>query len=277
LIISGTPLERLETVMTKAKESGLSADKIFSFFKGGEKLNRSVRLTKEEFLSGLEKLGDNVFVLTSKELDELVEKFDTDGDGMISLDEFRTYCLFQIPSLAWRAERQRMEKSGEMELLKARLSSRLSELSRFVVPCGDEFCSTSKLFWRTQANIRIHMFYCEPMDIITIQLCLENAREEMSPIYVRKKDCMISKTELDDAVTTAVQTSDTRTDEEKDEIGKKTELDFYAKYLISRIQLKESRIVAPTSGTPLGIKASYSEPSYVPFLSKLSGKLCLKN
>ena len=230
-------------------------------------------ITKQDFLEGLEKVGDSVFVLTNEELDELVAQFDTDGDGLISLDEFRTYCYYKIPSLAWKAERQRLEQSGEMDILKARLSRRLSETSKVQVPCGPEIYHSSKLFWRTQANVRIHMFYCEEMDIITIQLCKESSNTELSPIYVRKMDCMINKSELDEVLLTAVQTSDIRSEGEKMRLRQKVELEFYAKFLLARIQLKETRLVPPTSGTPLGNSPPAAVNTLVPFISKLSSKI----
>ena len=258
--------------MTKAKESGLSADKIFSFFKGQNDTNENTRISKKEFLCGLERVGDSIFVLADEELDELVQNFDVDNDGMISLDEFRTFCYFKIPSLAWKAERQRLEQSGEMDVLKKRLSSRLSNQSDNQVSCGFEFCNTSKLFWRINANVQIHMYYCKEMDVITIQSCKETSNNEMAPIFVRKKDCMIDKKELDETILYALQTSGVRTEEEKIELRKKVELDYYAKFLLERMQLKDTKIVPPTKGTPLGGSSHEGHNTCVAYLSKLSSK-----
>ena len=73
LVLEGTPEERLQTVLTKAKERGLCADKIFSFFaQDGE-----LEITRESFLEALERLGNTILVLSDDELTDLVKKFDT--------------------------------------------------------------------------------------------------------------------------------------------------------------------------------------------------------
>ena len=73
LVLEGTPEERLQTVLTKAKERGLGADRIFSFFtQDGE-----LEITRESFLEALEKLGNTIIVLSDDELTDLVKKFDT--------------------------------------------------------------------------------------------------------------------------------------------------------------------------------------------------------
>ena len=73
LVLEGTPEERLQTVLTKAKERGLCADRIFSFFtQDGE-----LEITRESFLEALEKLGNTIIVLSDDELTDIVKKFDT--------------------------------------------------------------------------------------------------------------------------------------------------------------------------------------------------------
>ena len=73
LVLEGTPEERLQTVLTKAKERGLCANRIFSFFtQDGE-----LEITRESFLEALEKLGNTIIVLSDDELTDLVKKFDT--------------------------------------------------------------------------------------------------------------------------------------------------------------------------------------------------------
>ena len=75
LVLEGTPEERLQTVLTKAKERGLSAEKIFSFFTGTDPT--VLEITRESFLEALEKLGNTIIVLSDDELTDLVKKFDT--------------------------------------------------------------------------------------------------------------------------------------------------------------------------------------------------------
>ena len=76
-------------------------------------------LARLQFKEGLQRLGSKLFDLTDQELDEIIAKFDVDGDGTISIAEFKVYCYYQIPSVSWKAERKRVEASGEMAKLKA--------------------------------------------------------------------------------------------------------------------------------------------------------------
>jgi len=112
--LEGSPEDRLKQIMTKAKETGMTVGKIFSFF-----TNKPNHFTKEEFVRGLEALGDGLFNLSNEEVDEIIAKFDVDGDGTISIAEFKMYCYYQIPSVPWKAERRRVEASGEMDKIKA--------------------------------------------------------------------------------------------------------------------------------------------------------------
>jgi Ca2+-binding EF-hand superfamily protein len=64
-------------------------------------------MTKQGFLDALGKLADDWLMVTEEKSDKLVKFFDVNGDGMISVTEFKAYCLFQIPGVAWKAERRR--------------------------------------------------------------------------------------------------------------------------------------------------------------------------
>ena len=223
LVLEGTPEERLQTVLTKAKERGLCADRIFSFFtQDGE-----LEITRESFLEALEKLGNTIIVLSDDELKDLVKKFDTgesslqlsavhvvlsylqypssshtvvlytfsnpsitDGDGRISIAEFKEYC-HKIPSLAWKAERQRLERSGMMQKLQAHSSRKFSGLAKEenLVAVGEQCFRTSKLFWRTNTTVEIRLYYCRELDMLTMQIYDETNHKEMSPLYICKSRC----------------------------------------------------------------------------------------
>ena len=107
LVLEGTPEERLQTVLTKAKERGLCANKIFGFFSQDGELE----ITRESFLEALEKLGNTIIVLSDDELTDLVQKFDTGEYSSICLHctciltndrsshtIVLVYILFQLPS-----------------------------------------------------------------------------------------------------------------------------------------------------------------------------------
>ena len=48
------------------------------------------------------------------ELKTLLDDFDEDGNGTISIEEFLAYC-YQIPNIAWKAERLRWQREQEAE------------------------------------------------------------------------------------------------------------------------------------------------------------------
>jgi len=55
VLIEGTPEERLQSIMTKAIESGVSLEHIFRFFNGGN--TKTKHITKKSFVESLERLG----------------------------------------------------------------------------------------------------------------------------------------------------------------------------------------------------------------------------
>eukprot|EP00814_Leptocylindrus_danicus_P013853 CAMPEP_0116036820 /NCGR_PEP_ID=MMETSP0321-20121206/21516_1 /TAXON_ID=163516 /ORGANISM="Leptocylindrus danicus var. danicus, Strain B650" /LENGTH=401 /DNA_ID=CAMNT_0003514567 /DNA_START=69 /DNA_END=1274 /DNA_ORIENTATION=- len=222
-LVDGTPEERLQKVMTTAKDNGMAIDKIFSYFNGGNPSTEAI--TKEEFLSGLEKLGHKLFVLTDAELDALVKRFDCNNDGLISLAEFQKYCFYDIPHVSWKAERARLEANGEMDKIRRKIREERKEeenISTSPVSCGDEVVCTSKLFWKTNTTIQIKLYYCEPLDIITVQIYSEADNKALPSIYVKKALC-------------AIDGEFSGGDPSKNPKG---EWDDYAKYLSSRLQLK---------------------------------------
>eukprot|EP00586_Coscinodiscus_wailesii_P013276 CAMPEP_0172508994 /NCGR_PEP_ID=MMETSP1066-20121228/216681_1 /TAXON_ID=671091 /ORGANISM="Coscinodiscus wailesii, Strain CCMP2513" /LENGTH=429 /DNA_ID=CAMNT_0013287265 /DNA_START=318 /DNA_END=1607 /DNA_ORIENTATION=- len=246
ILVEGSPEKRLQSIMTKAKEEGIPTDKIFNFFQRED--SQTNYISKTEFVEALEKLGDNVFVLSDDELDDLVTKFDTNGDGTISLAEFKHYCYHNISTVPWKAERQRLERTGEMEVLKENLFGHLDrgavEEEVAMVSCGEEVHVTTKLFWKDNINLDIRLFYCDALDVITIQLFDESSGKDLPSVYVRKENCPVNKDELNEIITNAVQTSDTRAKEDELAVRKKAEWDFYANYLLARLKVKHQ---IPTS------------------------------
>ena len=246
--------------MTKAKEQGITTEKTFLLFTLG---NPKTYITSQTFQNAIIKLASqHAFMITKEEIHKLMKRFDLDGDGMISLLEFKYYCLTKINSVAWKAERQRLERTGEMQRLRDRMnvvrkqhvsrynnkypietakeenSSRinassptksviskrhwnlikksisspiLKKMKAEPVPCGEAVFNTTKLFWRQNIKLFIRMFYCEPLDIITIQFSNDtdgnnNMVDESICLYVRKCDCPIKESDVEEA-TLALRTS----------------------------------------------------------------------
>ncbi len=250
-------------IMTAAKESGLSLEKIFSFFQGEN--NREGYMTKQGFLDALGKLADNLFMVTEEESDELVKKFDVNGDGMISLAEFKAYCLFQIPGVAWKAERRRLEASGEILQITADLKSGFERGEIKIYPCGDEIYRASKLFWQTNVSVEMQLFYCAPMDVITIRLFNISTGEMLPLIYVKKSDCQIDQKAVEDPFVTPLNPSSDQMEGHK-MTQTKQDWSLMGKYILARLKLKltpSSKLVKDPS------QATYSAH---PYISKLAGK-----
>lgn len=250
--------------MTAAKESGLSLDKIFSFFQGDN--NNEGYMTKQGFLDALGKLADNLFMVTEEESDELVKKFDVNGDGMISLAEFKAYCLFQIPGVAWKAERRRLEASGEILQVTADLKSGFERGEIKIYPCGDEIYRASKLFWQTNISVEMQLFFCAPMDVITIRLFNISTGEMLPLIYVKKSECKIDIKAVEDPFVTPLNLSSKEMEGSK-LTQTKEDWSLIGKYILARLKLK----LSPSSMLPKDL--SQGTCNVCPYLCKLAGKI----
>mmetsp|Transcript_6008 Transcript_6008/g.11356 ORF Transcript_6008/g.11356 Transcript_6008/m.11356 type:complete len:459 (+) Transcript_6008:522-1898(+) len=260
-----TPEQRLQAVLTKAKEKGLGAEKIFSFFNGGNP--NMTQITRESFLKAVETLGNTLIVLSDNELTELVAKFDTDGDGQISISEFKTYC-YQIPSLAWKAERQRLERNGMMQKLNAHRSRKFSDLpdDDDKISCGEQVFRTSNVYWRTNTTVDIRLYYCKELDIITIHLYDESSNKELETLFVCKSRCdSVLEQNLEEAITEACQRSRSeKTEDNEANVGEEAAWKCLGQFLVARLKLR-----LPSQSTTNG-NASPRAEKYVPFLCNLS-------
>lgn len=259
--------DRLQEVLTEAKESGNSSEKIFSLFGNfkidevdpADKESSDESVSKQSFIAGLKKLGS--YVWRDDELEYIANKFDVNGDGFISQAEFQHYCYHEITSVAWRAERQRLENATDNGKLDVNVPEGLRD-SRFdikeiIYPCGPEMHKTSKLFWKIDLNVVIVLRYCKDLDIITMQIHDAQSKEDYKSLYIRKKDCALNKTSLDDAAELAVQTSGEKNDECKQIIRNNVHWEFYSNYLVARLQMTKY--------------ANNGCESYFPSLTKLHG------
>lgn len=241
-----TAEDRLKEVLAEAKESGYSSERIFSIIgKSSEEL-----IPKQSFIEGLTKLGYRWN--GEEELKYIIDRFDINKDGMISLVEFQKYCYHEVPSVAWRAERQRMEKAADANDGAAVDESRF-DIKEIMYSVGPAVHNTSKLFWKIDVSVKITLRYCSDLDVITMQIQNAESNEEYKTLYMNKSDCAIDKEALEEAATLAVQTSDEKTSEGKDLLKENLFWEYYSNYLLARIQMIEAG------------------DSYLPSLAKLHG------
>ncbi|GMH46806.1 hypothetical protein TrRE_jg6999 [Triparma retinervis] len=283
----GTPEDRLKAIMTKAKETGMSVKKIFSYF-----TNDPNHFTKEEFKNGMMHFGDNLFNLEDDEINEIISKFDVDGDGTISIAEFKLYCYYQIPTVSWKAERRRMEASGEMEMIKKVVAGHMhhdelhkkdtlhegdedenEEEGTHVHGAGELVNKTTKLFWRTNTTVDVRLYYSMEIDIISIQVFNQTEDKEMPTLYVKKSDIEANcdKEKLEEDIKVAIQTADTREAGQSDIVRDRTMWDFFTNYLLARLKIPDTSNPFPKN--EMANKLPPLTPrteSLCPFLCKLS-------
>lgn len=264
----GTAEERLKNVLTKAKETGMTADDIFSFFNGGNP--NTTQITTESFLSSIENLGDKFLFVADDELRMIVRNFDNNDDGKISIAEFKNYCYYNIHSVAWKAERTRLEKSGEMKMLQAQLSRRFKPGDHSdESDCGEEVRRTSKFFWKTNNNVEIRIFFTEILNVITLQLYSQTNEFELPNIFICKNKVDLERKEK------IIKTSEKSEDANLKKAGEEATWDLIAKFLVARLQLRE-RKEDDFNGVAMYQREENahisSDVDVVPFLSKLSGK-----
>jgi len=265
-VVDGTPEERLQAIMTVAKESGITLDKLFSHFQGESSYEGHI--TAQGFWDALGKLADSMFMVSEEEMKEIVKKFDVNGDGMISLAEFKAYCLFQIPGVAWKAERQRLESSGEILQITAGLKEGFQRGEIKIYPCGDEVYRASKLFWQKNISVEMELFYCAPMDVVTVRLSNLSNGDILPLLYVKKSECKVANKVKAEDVFLPTQVSGVQLTENESLGQIKEEWLLIGKYILARLKLKQS---------PGGVKISENSiprrtsTSIEPYLCKLSG------
>ena len=267
--------ERLQAVMTKAKERGMTADSIFSFFNGGNP--NTTQITKESFLASIIKLEDSLIFITAEELTNIVDKFDKNGDGEISIAEFKNYCYYEIPSVAWKAERTRLEKSGEMKMLKAQLSRRFRRVDFLDEnDCGDEVHRTSKFFWKANNNVEIRVFFTEILNVITLQIYSQTLEKELPSIYVCKNKVTHQHSSHKEEVRKALQKLENLPAESAaaESAERDASWESISKYIVARLKLWERINSEDTYAEIPTAECAHipKEATFLPYLGKLTGK-----
>ena len=107
--------------MSNAKEKGLRVDQIFKYFKS-EGAGDDDDITPDDFEAAMKKLG---WSISAGELAALIDHFDEDKNGTVSMEEFLHYCL-HIPTLAWKAEKLRHEREAAARAPKPPVGARLA-------------------------------------------------------------------------------------------------------------------------------------------------------
>ena len=154
-----------------------------------------------------------------------------------------------------------------MQKLQAHSSRKFSGLAKEdnLVPVGEQCFRTSKLFWRTNTTVEIRLYYCEELDMLTMQIYDETNHKEMSPLYICRSRCE-ANLQNEQQVTTGTSGTSTTPATETDEL--------VGKYLVARLKLRHSS-QAITEDLDQSTAATATDTGeaaeYIPFLCKLSG------
>ena len=224
---TGSWEERLQKALSDAKESGYSSERIFVIV--GKNPEEGDLIPRQRFVEGLRRLG--LKWKNDEELKLITDRFGMGEDGMISLSKVQHYCYYEVPSVAWKAERQRLEAAETVD--DAGGNGAVEDGSRFdlkeiMYRVGPESLATSKIFWRQKICVNITLRYCRDLDVITMQQQNAETGEEYETLYLRKSDCVSDQGALEETGTDAMQTS---TD--------KAILEVYSNFLIAHLHMKK--------------------------------------
>jgi len=222
------PEEKLEKILTAAKQSGMSLEQIFSHFNPN---NDTTDISEDIFAKGLEELNSDDFFLSKEDCHMLVQKFDLDGDHNISLEEFLQYVL-SLNSVTWKAERNRRTTTASMAMGSMRESLAINSGSpgsrrasavtdkngrrisivdslkeNIASGAGGEkrqmtFFKESSLFlWRERKNAFLYFYFYDAIPyIISIVVKLDNPEKYLNgfePIYIDKNSIPIEDEKIE--------------------------------------------------------------------------------
>lgn len=239
-----SPEERLKKVLAEAKESGYSSDRIFGIIgktstSEDKKSSENQMIPTQIFIDGLKTLG---YECSEDESSYVTDRFDLNNDGMISLEEFKHFCYNDIQSVAWKAERQRLQAaaatSRDDNTTDTDCTIQVFDIKEIKYAAGNVVHSTSKLFWKDNISVNIQLRYCSDLDILSLQTQNANAEtKQYKTLYIKKSDVALDSDALNEAVTLAIQTSDDKTNEGQDLIRQQVTWEAYSNYLTTRLQL----------------------------------------
>ncbi|KAG5176992.1 hypothetical protein JKP88DRAFT_265274 [Tribonema minus] len=195
--LKGTPLEKLQALLTAAKERGMSAERLFEFFAPAG----SATMTADDFERALRELSPQHFPLSAAELDELMAHFDANRNGRIELSEFMEFCM-AIPSLAWKAERARRMSAvdGPEALTEAARNSERRRSTCKAVDLGEKIHDRKMFFWRSQQNLDVVLHENIGEGVVIISTRSFDRDLTFPPIFVEASRIPIARAQINKAV-----------------------------------------------------------------------------
>ncbi|CAM9179114.1 unnamed protein product [Chrysoparadoxa australica] len=272
--VSGdTPKEKLQNILTKAKEGGLSAEKLFEFFAP----NGEGSISGEAFEKALNDLNPDHFSLSKAEMAELIEHFDSNNNGLIELSEFMEFCM-DIPCIPWKAEKARRLRhcdSSDSLAEAARTIERRRTSSVRSISKGDMLHKGSKFFWRSKENIDIAIYENREEGIISIWTHSHEYGTNYHPIYLDSHKLPVHASQLDDAVKAKLdkryEAGELHPLDEEGllDLREKARSEIIVEYVLNRLKVPDSAN-APTSPERSKGGANKVDKAYQPFLQRLS-------
>ena len=243
--------DQLRELMIAAKQSGLAVKNIFEYFdKDGDE-----QITPDEFKGALEKLdaGRSILNLSPEDADQLIAKFDVDGDGSISMAEFKHYC-YNINALCWKAERVRLEAAGEFVGFSDSHKTTGAETSpkaKMMHSITDALASsddvtkiheTTKLFWRTNEKLDLIVYEVQKMGGLVLSAFDEAKHVNHGLLFIDLTKVKVNDSMIADEVKSR-QTQRAEDAARKPEDLKEMVLkDFLANWVMQRLTLEKGKL-----------------------------------
>eukprot|EP00611_Tribonema_gayanum_P008108 TRINITY_DN17570_c0_g1_i1.p1 TRINITY_DN17570_c0_g1~~TRINITY_DN17570_c0_g1_i1.p1 ORF type:complete len:503 (-),score=199.45 TRINITY_DN17570_c0_g1_i1:72-1505(-) len=255
--LTGTPLEKLQALLTAAKERGMSAERLFEFFAPAG----SPTMTADDFERALRELSPQHFPLSAAELDELMAHFDANRNGRIELSEFMEFCM-AIPSLAWKAERARRMSAvdGPEALAEAARNSERRRSTCKAVDLGEKIHDRKMFFWRSQQNLDVVLHENIGEGVVIISTRSFDRDLTFPPIFVEASRIPIARTQINKAVDDKIakrqegSRQEPISTQERAELYEATRKELISEYLLNRLKVPDD------ANKPPGLSAAAKSP-----------------
>lgn len=264
--LHGTPIEKLEKLLTAVKARGITAEKIFEYFS----TNEEGSITPAEFETALRAISPGTFHMTSSDLEALLKEFDTKKTGNVEIPAFIDFCL-SIRSLPWKAEKARRNslRDGSGHGSQAELTTvpqmerRKSNTVKNII-LGNKLYEGKKFFWRSKQNLDIVIHENSEEGIIIVSTrCFETGKT-YPPLFLETSKMPYTKLDVVKAVDEKLlkrQESgqlDDLTDKERQAIVDATRRDMFVEFILNRLKVPDDANQSPGSAVaaPKGTTSS---------------------
>lgn len=195
-----SPVEKLDLIMSKAKESGKSYEAIFNEFR-----HENGEINFEDFEIGLKKLIKEQTAdpddTATKEFRVMFDYLDENQSNGVDLKEFQEYAL-KMKNVSWKAERIRQSNNfpgsplNKAQVNPATFSNDEIKTKTCVVEKHHNDTITEvyhgpKFFWRSQTKLELVFTQYEITNCIVVTAFHEKLQVNLDPIFLKSDQIML--------------------------------------------------------------------------------------